>query len=153
MAEIYEANEEVRDMMVECVRNFHPDLATILEDIAIIFREKASKSGGQVVLGKSKKAPAIVGVLADKDYKFILEIAQDEWAQLMPKQQEALIDHLLCGCGYVIDNDSGKEKIFIKPPDFIGYAGEIKRHGLWRPEVSEAPGNPIEELFGKPKDK
>ena len=152
MAEIYEANQEVRDMMVECVRNYHPDLAEITDEIAIICRDKAAKNGGQVVLGKSKKAPPIIGILSNTDYKFILEIAQDEWTELIPKQREALIDHLLCACGRVVDIDSGKEKLFIKPPDFIGFAGEVQRHGLWRPEVNQAPGNPIEELFGAPKD-
>lgn len=132
MADQFEAGDEVYDLMRQMIANFHPDLASVDKEIAIIMRSKAGKSGGQVVLGKTRKAPSLLGVLGPKDYKFIIELAGDEWTNLTDKQREALMDHHLCACNVEIDDVSGEIKCQVMSPDFIGFRGELERHGIWR---------------------
>lgn len=152
--DVWKANEDVRGVAVDLIANYHPHLAVYIDQIAIVFREKAAKAGGQVVLGKSKKATILLGVLGDVDYKFIIELAADEWSRLTSDEQKALIDHHLCACRVDEDAKTGNVKFYIAPPDFVGYRGEIERHGIWRPDPSaEEPGaSPIEQLFSKGGD-
>lgn len=149
--EVWKANQDVREIVKKIITNHHPMLVVYEDQIGLIFREKASKAGGQVVLGRTKKATVLLGVLGDVDYKFIIELASDEWHELNTMQREALLDHHLCACRVEEDEKSGNVKFFIAAPDFVGYRGEIERHGIWRPDPEEGePGvSPIEELFAK----
>lgn len=130
---LIEAGSDVRMMMMELVSKYHPHLAACDTEIAILFRDKAGKRGGQVVLGKAGKAPKILDVLGKQEYKFILEIASDEWQQLDPTHRVALMDHLLCMCGVEEDEETHDLKFTIKSPDLHYFREEIKRHGDWRP--------------------
>jgi Putative phage metallopeptidase len=151
MADLHEASEQTYDLMRGLIAKYHPDLASVDKEIAIITRPKAGKSGGQVILGKTRKAPGILGVLGTVDYKFIIELAQDEWNNLTDKQREALMDHHLCACNVDIDEDSGEIKCSLNSPDFVGFRGELERHGIWRtPPADQAPGlTSIEQMFGE----
>ena len=104
-------------------------------------RGKASKTGGQVVLGKSRKASAIFKVLGKADYKFILEIAGDEWGKLGNEQRSALIDHLLCACKVEEDEKTGDIKCSIAAPEVSFFWDELKRHGDWRPRPQQEAGD------------
>lgn len=147
--DVWKAKDDVRGQVTRLIANFHPMLAVYDDQIAVVFREKASKAGGQVVLGRTKKATPLLGVLGDVDYKFIIELAADEWGDLDLKQREALLDHHLCACRVEEDDKSGSTKFFIAPPDFVGYRGEIERHGIWRPDPSATDGiSPMEALLG-----
>jgi hypothetical protein len=132
------------------VANNHPSLASVDKDIAILFRSKAAKRGGQVILGTSRKAPPILDVLGKGDYKFILEIGSDEWALLSEAQKSALIDHLLCACKVEEDPKSGELKFSIAPPDVQFYWDELSRHGDWRPRPQQEAGASmdLEEMIG-----
>ena len=130
--DFWKAGKDVMDQM-ETLLGHHPDLALVEDEIAIIFREKAAKKGGKVVLGSSKKAPSLLGVLGDTEYKFILELAADEWQGLTNKQQLALLDHLLCGCGVEENPTTGTMKCFIRTPDVAFFWDELDHHGDWRP--------------------
>lgn len=148
MSEVYEANEQVYGLMRDLIKNYFPDLASVDKEIAIIMREKASKSGGQVVLGKTRRAPHLLGVLGPVDYKFIIELAGDEWNNLKDEQRNALMDHHLCAMSVDIDEVSGEIKCGLNPPDFIGYRGELERHGIWRTTPAEgAEPSSIEKMF------
>ena len=50
--EMWKAGKDVYDVMTKLVTDYHPDLVMVLDEIAIIFREKASKAGGRVILGE-----------------------------------------------------------------------------------------------------
>lgn len=132
MSNLYKAEDRVVDMVRVLIGKYHPDLALCVDEIAVLFREKAAKKGGIALLGKSQKAPPLIGVLGDTDYKFILELAQDEWLNLDTSKQNALLDHLLCGCR-AEETDSGEIKYSIAPPDVSFYWDELNRHGDWRP--------------------
>lgn len=153
MTALFRAEPDVVDMMKDLVAKYHPDLAIVVDEIAIVFREKAGKAGGKVVLGKSKKATPLLGVLGDTDYKFILELAGDEWQNLTTRQRNALLDHLLCACR--ADDEDGEIKYYIAPPDVSFYWDELDRWGDWRPRPEgEGPDgpSPVEEVFGKKGD-
>jgi len=59
----WKAADDVMDTMKDLVANYHPDLALYVDEIAIIFKEKASSVGDKVIPGKTAKAPAILHVL------------------------------------------------------------------------------------------
>lgn len=151
MADMHEASEQTYEIMRDLIKNYHPHLASIDKEIAIITREKAGKSGGQVVLGKTRKAPGILGVLGSVDYKFIIELANDEWNNLTDKQRLALMDHHLCHCSVVEDENTGDLKCSLLSPDFVGFRGELERHGIWRttPTDGGSEKTPIEQMFGE----
>lgn len=145
----YNAEPRVYDLMRELVANYHPDLALVVDEIAIVFKDKASKSNGRAVLGKPKKASPLFGVLGDTDYKFVLELAADEWLNLDSRKQKALLDHLLCGCR-AEESDDGALKCGIAQPDVSFYWDEFDRWGDWRPRPEgEGSEVSIEEAFGK----
>ena len=143
----WKAGNDVNTMM-NTLLGHHPDLVLVEDEIAVVFREKAAKRGGKIVLGSSKKAPSMLGVLGDIEYKFILEIAADEWQGLTNKQQLALLDHLLCGCGVEENANTGTMKCFIRTPDVAFYWDELDRHGDWRPRPENEEHGDVVELFG-----
>jgi len=133
--DIWKAGKDVMDQVENLIMQHHHELSPFTKEIAILFREKAGKSGGVPILGRSKKSPPILNVLGDGDYKFIIEIAADEWANLTDVQKTALLDHHLCACT-VEQDKNGEDKFMITPPDFVGYRGELERHGIWREQSS-----------------
>jgi hypothetical protein len=153
MANIYKAGDEVVKQMKSLIKADFPHLLLIQDDIVVVFREKAKEApGGQVILGTSKKAPALLSVLTDQEfqYKFIIELAEDSWHSLDPKQQEALIFHHLCSLRVEEDPDKGEIKCQLRPPDFYGYKEEVEKYGMWRPYDEEVL-SAVEQMFGKPK--
>jgi len=153
----WEAGADVWDLVQHHISNNHSSLALVDKEIAVIFRGKASKTGGQVVLGKSRKAGAIFKLLGKNDYKFILEIAGDEWTGLSNEQRSALIDHLLCACKVEEDEKTGDIKYSIASPEVSFFWDELKRHGDWRtrPQQEVAGAMNVEgvlELMGKDED-
>lgn len=148
--DLWEAGKDVRDEMLRLIANHHPTLALVDTEIAIIFRGKAAKKGGQVMLGASKKAPPILNAFTKNNYKFILEIASTEWQALSNEQRTALLDHLLCACRVEEDANSGDIKCSVAPPDVQFYWDELSRHGDWRPRPQQEAGASmdIEEMIG-----
>jgi hypothetical protein len=157
MSDMWLANEDTHNMMRDVIGQNHPDLAILLgvkrelDEIQIVFREKAGKSGGRVVLGVAKKVPAIVNALAVTNYKFVLELAADQWeTELDSKQRRALLDHLLCSCRTEEDPESGEMKCSLVKPDLSVFKENIERYGVWFPkdEGSESEDEVIEKALG-----
>lgn len=142
--DIWVAGEEVRSLVEHYIANYHPSLASVDKSIAILFKGSATKRGGQVVLGTAKKAPAILDVLGNDTYRFILEIAADEWKTLTNEQQGALIDHLLCACRVEEDEETGDLKCSIASPEVSFFWDELKRHGDWRPRPQQEDGSSMD---------
>ena len=147
MADIYKASEDLVKRVKAIIKAHHPELFLIQDEIAVLIRDKAGKRGGRVVYGKSMKAPKILEVLGDIDYKFILELAGDEWQNLNSPQQTALLDHHLCALRAEEDENTGEVRYFVAPPDIGYYYDELGRHGNWRPELD---GEDAEDLTGEP---
>lgn len=145
----WEAGQDVWEMVQHHISHNHPHLALVDKEIAVIFKEKASKSGGQVVLGKARKASALFKLLGKSEYKFILEIAGDEWVGLSNEQRGALIDHLLCACKVEEDPKTGDVKYSLASPEVSFFWAELKRHGDWRPrpQQSESGAMDVESVI------
>jgi len=149
--DIWKANDEVHTKIKELIGQNHPDLALISDEIIIVFRAKAGKSGGQVILGNSKKVAALANAIGNTDFKFVIEIAADLWEnELSSRQQEALLDHLLTACRCEEDPKSGEFKCSVAKPDITAFRENVERYGMWFPvESKEDEGpSPVEEMFG-----
>jgi hypothetical protein len=154
--ELTKAGKDVYDLMKSVLQRHHVDRLYMVEDqIEIIFREKASCPGGRVIQGKTKKAPPLLKALSESEAIFIIELAMDEWVKMDPSEKEAIIDHHLCSMMVDENAQTGNISYKIAPPDFIGYRGEIERHGVWRylNTADEEDGETvIEKLFGVRED-
>lgn len=148
MANIWQADEDVMNTIRDLIANYHPHLASVDKEILVIFREKAGKSGDVITSGKSRKAPPLLGVVTETDWKFVLEIANDEWQSYSDPQRVALLDHLLCACKVDEDPETQVLKTAVVPPDVSFYVDEIARHGYWRVKGSPKQDDLITELFG-----
>jgi len=145
----WKAGPDVMKMVTTLIAKYHPHLVLIEEEIAVVFREKASEKAGKIIMGNTSKATPLLEVLTDKKftYRFIIEIGADVWNnELDNKQQLALLDHHLCAMK-VEDDGQGVRKYSLRPPDFVGYKEEVERWGMWRPMDDETLSI-IEEMFG-----
>lgn len=148
MANVWIADEGVMNTVRDLVANYHPHLAALDKEILVLFKEKSAKSGDVVVPGTASKASPMLGVVSEVQWKFILTIGQDEWQTYTDPERIALLDHLLCACRAVEDEDTHEIKCSVAKPDVTFYADEIARHGYWRAKGSPKQDNLILELFG-----
>ena len=147
--DLWKAGDEVLASVKDLIAKYHPHLALCDDEIAVLFKEKGSAVGDNVVMGKTAKASPLISLLADKPYKFVITLAQDQWEQLNDSQKVALLDHHLCAC-QAEENEHGDIKFWVQPPDVEFYQAEIERHGFWRTgSASPVAKNVLEELFGK----
>ena len=138
MSDKWKAGPEVQEQINHLIGNAHPHLADIMDDIVVIFKEKCSRKGGRPILGKTSKAPAILSVLGEREYQFVIELGADCWNQLNADQRIALLDHQLCFIGGEEDEKTAEMKYHLTTPDVFYYSEEIDRHGHWRPDLSPA---------------
>jgi len=147
--EKWKAGPDVMKKVQSLIAKYHPHLALVEKEIAVVFREKAIEKSGMVILGNTAKATPLLEVLTDKKftYRFIIELGADHWNnELDDRQQLALLDHHLCAMK-VEEDDKGR-KYSLRPPDFVGYKEEIERWGMWRP-MDDDTISIIETMFGK----
>ena len=147
MGDMWKANQEIMDMVKNLVATKQPDLTLVVDEIAVVFQEKAGKKGGQVSLGSVQTASPLLNALCEEDYKFIIKLPADEWHDLTHKQREALLFHFLCGCRVVEDAESGDIKCSVAPPDVDYYYDELDEYGDWRPRDPEDDGPTILDLL------
>lgn len=134
-ADFWKAPTDVQDIVTRLVAQHHPDLALDVEEILVIFRDKAGKSGGKTVYGTPRKVTPLMEVLAGGDCRWILEVAHDKWEyDLTARQREALLDHLLCACRAEEDEKSGEIKRSIAKPDIQAFRENVERYGMWFPQ-------------------
>ena len=115
----------------------HQHLVDVMDDIVVIFKERASKKGTTVIYGKTSKAPAILSLLGERPYQFVLEIGFDHWNTMLPAQKRALLDHLLCFIGGEEDEQTAEMKYYLREPDVYYFSEEIERNGHWRQELAD----------------
>lgn len=147
MADIWKAEESIVQSMKDLIAQYHPHLALLSEEIAVVFKEKSSKVGDADVIGKTSKATPLLGVLGDTSWKFIITLAADAWSNMTDKERLALLDHHLCYCGVKEDKD-GNLKCYIKVPDVSFFEGEVERHGFWRTSGDVPDPDDIQKMFG-----
>lgn len=142
MSTAYTDAAPVRLIASELVPTHHRDLISFGARIEFVWRDKASKKGGKTVLGKARRVSGLNAYLAREDQGiegedvpdfFVIEIAEDVWPALTPRQQTALVDHELSHCA--IDHETGK--LVMRPHDCEEFCAVVERHGLWRQDVQE----------------
>jgi len=152
MADFWKAGEDVHEIIKRLVANNHPDLVLVVDEIVVVFRDKAGKSGGKVTLGTSRKVAPIANAIGNTSYKFMLEIGADVWEnELDNVKREALLDHLLCSCRCEEDPKTAEPKCSIAKPDIAAFRDNIERYGMWFPKDEGDGGDkssPVEEIFG-----
>ena len=147
MAEIWKAEESIVQSMKDLIVKHHPDLITLTDQIALLFKEKSSMVGDVEVSGKTAKASPLIGLLGETDWKFVITLCQDAWTNMTDKERLALLDHHLCACG-VTQKDDGTIKCFIRIPDVSFYEGELLRNGFWRTSGNPPDPDTMKDLFG-----
>jgi len=146
---MYQALSKTYNKMNKLIGMYHPELAEISSKIAILFKEKTSKSGGKYVLAKVVKAPPTISVLCKKEYIYLIYISDEAWGLMDESQQEALLDRCLCSIKIKTDKKAEEIKYLIVKEDVVAYKAELSRHGYWWKEIEEK----LEELHKKPDDK
>ena len=152
-SDLWKAGDEVyKTMQTLIANNLNLSvLASVDDEILIVFKEKASKSGEHVIAGKTSKATPLLGVVDEKDWKFVITLAGDEWLAMGDSEKEALLFHHLCACGVEKNPDNGNQKCFVKLPDVSFYREEVEKYGFWRTSGVTPEPNLIDELFGTSK--
>lgn len=143
MTVTYSAAPQVERIAEKLIAAHHKHLATV--PIRYVWRDKATRSKGNVVLGKARKVSGLGAHLVhlvradeppDEVDFFVIEIAADMWATLSDAQQVALVDHELCHLGVDIPEDPDKDRaLVVRGHDLEEFAAVVERHGLWRPAV------------------
>lgn len=149
MSEIWKADEEVHTAVSALVAAYHPHLAICDQEIAVLFKDKASKSGDIVIPGVASKAGPQFKALGDRDYKFILTIGSDVWTEYNDTQRTALLDRLLCACRVEEDPKSGEFKYRIAKPDVNFFREEVERHGFWLTSGAKPSSTVVAAVFGE----
>ena len=163
---MYWVANEAMPIAEDLIRQHHTHLASA--KIGYLFREKAAKRGGKVVLGTASKFPskyqaffdqAKAGMTTDpdhEDYIFLIELAWDQWQLLPDVKRRALLDHELSHCWgeeaeeaekapdpvdgqkQTVEGKGGEMKWSILYHDFEEFGDVIRRNGLWRDELVDA---------------
>jgi hypothetical protein len=131
----WKADSNIQKKIEFLIGQAHPELVDIIEDIVVVFKDKSSKVGGKISLGKVLKAPGILSVLGDREYQFIFEMGFDVWNTITDEHQDALLDHFLCHIGVEEDDKNGDRKYFLQSPDVCYFSNNLSRYENWQQEV------------------
>lgn len=138
MTEYTEVPNEVITIAQELVETRHDHLVTA--SIGFIFRKEAQQSRGKQVWCSVRKPPAWHKGLVknnpdfeELEYDFVVEIAEDIFADLTSERRKALVDYALCHCGR---SKNGNWRI--NPPDVEGFNRNIQEYGFWNAELLSA---------------
>lgn len=138
---IWKADERVSDLAADIIAEHHPKLTTAR--ILFLFRDPGAKRGGQVVLGKAKKASPELCALYGQQVDFVITLSGEHWTTLSAAQKNALLDHELSHCDaemeqVLVDLPDGTKKVEerVKKWRLVGHDIEefnhiLKRHGAW----------------------
>jgi hypothetical protein len=152
--DLWLAGPETAKILEKAIAEWHPDLALVSDQIAVVMRDPAAKSGGVVNLGTSRKASPLVRALGKEQYIFILEVAAEEWRDMDDNKRLALIDHLLCQCGVKEDEKKDTITYTILKPEIQMFKANLRRFGVWmdisdEDDDGDHAATTIESMFGK----
>lgn len=145
---------ELEQRARKIIKASHPTLAKI--PILYVWRAKATRSHGSLVLGSTSRLSGRAGMLyaaavagegnpydaeldEDDDHtRYVIELPSDVWILLEENQRDALLDHYLTRCK--IDDEG---RLALRSP-VAEFAEIVERHGLWRDDL-EALGRAVAE--------
>lgn len=144
----------------ELIEAHHPHL--IDHRIEFVFRDKAAKRHGRIVLGTARKVTGLNAFLARpvtstvEDLEggtfFLIELAGDHWPRLTDAQQRAVVDHELCHCWVEWDEDQQQHVHSIRGHDIEEFNDIVRRHGAWKPDVAAFAETLQLALFDRPDE-
>lgn len=152
MADVWMAGDVELTTMKDLIAKYHTHLVDCVDEIALLFKEKASTVGDVVIPGKTAKASPLFSVLAETKWKFIITLAVDAWSDLDDKQKLALLDHHLCYCKVKEDKEKKTVNYYIAAPDVAFFKEEVKRHGVWRTSGAAPSKDLVRDIFGEDED-
>lgn len=103
-------------------------------EILYMFRTIASQKGGHSVYGSARKVTGLNAAIsrATEAEFFVIEIAEDIWANLTEPQRTALVDHQLAHCDV-----TNKGALVIRAHDVEDFADVIGRNGLYTRSLAD----------------
>lgn len=122
-----EASPSVIHTAEELIEKYHPWLREAR--IGFVYRDKAQKSKGRMILAQAQTVPAKLQVYLE--YDFLIWVSKENWEKYADVQRLALIDHELCHCV----RDDGVWTI--RPHDIQEFWQVIERHGLWNNDLRQ----------------
>lgn len=134
----YEFAQEVKAIAAVLIRDVEQHKPLADARIEYVWRDKASKSNGRVVLGKARKVSGLNAFLiqeGEAEDLFVVEIAADTWGRLELPQRRALVDHELCHLR-VDHDDDGMPVLSMRGHDLEEFACIVERYGLWKSDVA-----------------
>lgn len=152
MSDPQKAGHEVYATMQALIASHFPLLAGIDDQILIVFKDKATKSGEVVIAGKTSKASPLLGVVSETAYLFVITLASDHWQTLTDAQREALLFHHLAACSVVEDPEDGSLVCSVRVPDVSFFREEVEHYGFWRTSGAVPEADIIQDLFGDKPD-
>lgn len=124
--------------------------------IEFVWRDKATSHRDRTVLAKARKITGLNAFLVNhaagvtngselNEPFFVLEVAFDTWGRLTPEQRVALVDHELMHLQVDRDDDGGLV-LSMRGHDLEEFAAIVRRHGLWKSDVTRFAGEIVEQL-------
>ena len=133
----WKASQDFHDELIKLVGANHPKLVSICDEIVIIFKERCTRVGGVLQLGKTIKASPLLEILGERAYKYIIEIGDDGFQRLDEDQKVALLDSLLCYIGAEENEQNGELKFYNRSPDICYFSENKERFGDWQPILKD----------------
>lgn len=124
------ADDSVTKLASELISKYHGHLVNA--KIEYCFRIKKWEKNGKPVPGKTEKTSVFWQELTGIDFCIIVN--EQYWHELRRFQKEAVLDHLLCFCGFDNEEDGGIKYVKAKP-EVEEFADVIRRHGCWTQEM------------------
>ena len=153
----YPAKKEIVDRVRDLIlsKPSHHDLVPVIDQIAVMFCEKAPKQEGVGIPFQVKKAPTVLDGLPEIKvrYAFFIILSAEMWADANSMDQESWLFSALCACSAEEDEDSGETKTKTRKPDVWGYRDAVDEYGLRalfpqvQPDQNPANGNDIVSLL------
>lgn len=110
--------------------------------IALAWRKRVQPNAdGQIKLGEARRATDLARCFHDAD--FVIALNQEAWDDVLtPEQQTALIDHELCHCELVHDDEGNpkrdeKDRLVtrLRRHDIEEFREVVERHGLYKADL------------------
>ena len=148
---IYSQCKAAARIAADIIEKHHPDLHKAGVKVVWIFRDRAGKSGGRIVLGRASKRSSRDRFLTDVGAHVIVEISEDQWDEMNPQQREALIDHELCHIKVV----TRKEAVLKGTEDVEMPGGQTETRPIYEENtvvLREDDGSPKLQIVGHDLD-
>ncbi len=138
MIEYSPVSEAVIRRVMNLVHDHHP-LLDECASIGLVFKTTTDDDGNNTELKPDRDGKKIIGTsvkvtdrmkAAGLEYDFLIELNENNFAELTHEQQTAALDHELYHCE-VYKDEEGETKFRIRKHDIEEFFEMIDRYGVW----------------------